>query len=131
MSLSIIGTLFGDYVVIWAAITVAAFIFFNRKRERAERFMVIGASLKLMSHLLAIPYYLIFHRLVIEGNDITLGANLNIVSSVLLGLIGMAGIICIFYGFWIKFQEKQEARKSNVNDDSKIIDRDKALGKAV
>ena len=105
MFLSVISTLFGENVVIWAAITVAAFIFFKRRRGRAERLMLTGASLKLVSHGMIIPYYFIYDWLVVEGNDIALGASIHIASAVLLGLVGMAGLIFLIYGFWIKFQE--------------------------
>jgi hypothetical protein len=108
MSLSIVDVLFGLPVVFWAAMTVAAIILFKRKRERPERFFVIGTSLNLIRYLFEIPSYLILDYLITEGKDITMGLNLNIAFSVLVGLVGMAGFICLIYGFWVKFQRKQE-----------------------
>ncbi|MFC1901383.1 hypothetical protein ACFLX3_00425 [Chloroflexota bacterium] len=108
MSLSIISILLSDSFVVWFIITIAALIIFKRHGGRAERLMLTGASLKLLSRLLLIPALLAFNHFAVEGEDIALGMNLGIAFDLIQGLIGMSGLICIIYGFWVKFQGKAE-----------------------
>lgn len=87
----------------WTAVIVLASIILRRRGGRAERFLVAGASLKLLTSLLHIPAAGIAPCLFHEGASV---AYINSVVSgfgILCGVVSMAGIICLVYAFWVKF----------------------------
>ncbi len=87
----------------WTAVIVLAAVILRRRGGKAERFLVAGASLKLLSSLLNIPAAGIAPWLMHGGASI---AYVNSVVSgfgILHGVISMAGVICLVYAFWVKF----------------------------
>ncbi len=87
----------------WTAVIVLAAIILRRRGGRAEGFLVAGASLKLLSCLLNVPAAGIAPWLIHGGASI---AYVNSVVSgfgILRGVVSMAGIICLVYAFWVKF----------------------------
>ena len=113
MSLSDIGSIIvrnlipaAPYLAAWIAAIVLSVIMLRRGGGRAERFLLIGSCLMLASKLFNVPTVLIV-PLSVDGGWGTDGA-LPVFSGVnlFLGLISLAGIVCLVYAFWIKFKVK-------------------------
>lgn len=101
-----LGGLIGvaPYLAGWIAVIVLASLMLRRRGGRAEGFLVLGASLKLVSNLLNIPTAAIVPWLVQKGYNITYASSLASGYGILRGLVGMAAIICLIYAFWVKFK---------------------------
>ena len=92
-------------LVLWIAVIVFAVIMLRRGGGRAERFLVTGASLKIISNLLSIPSFAILHWFIQKGYSIDYANSVVSGYGISCKVIGMAGIICLVYAFWIKFKE--------------------------
>ena len=85
---------------LWIAVIVFGAIMLGRGGGRAERFLIIGASIKIFTIILTAisPYYLFGHT---ENVD-------EIISvfhwkQIFTSIIHAAGITCLVYAFWVKF----------------------------
>ena len=87
----------------WTAVIVLAAIILRRRGGRAERFLVAGASLKLLSSLISIPAAGIAPWLIHGGASIAYANSIVTGFGILHGVVSMAGIICLVYAFWVKF----------------------------
>lgn len=94
-------------LVVWIVAIVLAAVLLRRGGGRAERFIIVGASLKLFANLLNIPAAAIVPWMVEGGATITHAASLMSGYEVLRGVIGAAGIIFIVCAFWVKFKGSQ------------------------
>ena len=91
-------------LVAWIVAIVLSRIMVSRSKEgRAERWLLIGSCLMLTSTLLRTPISLIVPWLIEGGNSMTRAASIISIYNLALGIIGMAGIICLVYAFWKKF----------------------------
>ena len=99
-------------LIFWIAVIVFSSVMLGRGGGRAERFLIAGAGIKLAASLLAIPSTAIVFLLTparpIEPSSVT-----SILSTygILIDVIGMAGIICLIYAFWIKFSTIKSERE--------------------
>ena len=89
----------------WIIAVIFASIMLRRGGARAERFLLIGACLMLISSVLAIPTSALGIWLQ-TGREIT-----NVQTAFWLsifglfrGIISLAAIICLVYAFWVKFK---------------------------
>jgi len=104
---AIVGGLLSSIPVLvgWIIAVVLAAIMLKRGGARAERFLLIGACLMLLASILAIPtsafgMWLHTSR---EMTNVQAASWLSIFG-LIRGLIGLAGIICLVYAFWLKFK---------------------------
>jgi len=88
----------------WVVVIILAAILLRRGGARAERFIVAGAGLKLLSNLLNVPAAAIVPWLVQGGATITDASSAAFIYEIVRGVVGMAGIICLVYAFWVKFK---------------------------
>ncbi len=90
-------------IVLWIAVIVYGAVMLRRGGGRAERFLIAGGSIKLIGNLLIIPTVFIAPWLFNQDYSTdyvnTVSAGINILRNV----VSMAGIICLIYGFWVKF----------------------------
>lgn len=102
----LIGGLVGvtPNLVGWIVVIILATIMLRRGGGRAERFIITGASLKLFSNLLNIPAAAIVPWLVQGGATITDASSAAFIYEIIRGVVGMAGIACLVYAFWVKFK---------------------------
>ena len=104
---AVIGGLFSSApaLVGWIVAVVLAAIMLRRGGARAERFLLIGASLMLLASILAIPTSALSMWLSIgRGMANTQTAFWLSIFGLVRGLIGLAAIICLVYAFWVKFK---------------------------
>ncbi len=93
-------------LVFWIAVIVFATLMLRRGRGRAERLLIAGASLKVISGLLNIPTVAIVPWLVDRGYSVTDAVSWLSGYGIFCNIIGMAGIICLVYAFWMKFKAR-------------------------
>ena len=94
-------------MAIWIVALILSIILLKRGGGRIERFLIAGSSLMLLSTLLKIPVPVIISFLSHENGLSNVNkALITSVSNLFLGLISLAGIICLFYAIWKKFNDK-------------------------
>jgi len=87
--------------------TVAIILVINRlqgDKSRIKRFLVIGAILEILGNLVRILLQSLipwFFSLVTSPPDVNA---LTTTIKIIPDIICMAGIICLFYAFWLKFK---------------------------
>jgi len=89
----------------WIVAVVLAAIMLRRGGARAERFFLVGACLMLLASILAIPTQAL--NLWLHTGQGMPNAEIAFWLSMyglFRGLIGLAGIICLVYAFWVKFK---------------------------
>ena len=91
-------------LLLWIAVIVLAVILLRRGGDRAERFLILGASLKIVSNLLGLAAFGILHGLINRGYSITYANTVVFGYGIFCNVVGMTGIICLVYAFWIKFK---------------------------
>ncbi|MFC1901381.1 hypothetical protein ACFLX3_00415 [Chloroflexota bacterium] len=96
----------GPALLLWIVVIVFAAVWLWRGGGRAERFLISGASLKIIGNLLGLPAAFIVPWLV--GRDYSMDCAMSVVSGygIFVNVIGMAGIICLVYAFWVKFKAR-------------------------
>jgi hypothetical protein len=95
-------------LLFWMAAIILTAIMLHRGGGRAERFIIAGASLGLFSSLLGIPAAAIVPWLVQGGAAITDASSAAFIYEIVRDVVGMTGIICLVYGFWVKFKMGNE-----------------------
>ncbi len=93
-------------LIFWIAVVVFAAIMLRRGGGRAERFLIAGASLKIIGNLLGIPTVFIVPWLVDKGYSPADAISVSSGCGIFLNVISMAGIICFIYAFWVKFKTR-------------------------
>lgn len=96
----------------WIAVIVFSRIMQKRGGGRAERFLITGASLNLASVIIRIPINIIVPILALQDRPMDNIAIITTVSTAIritTDIIDMAGIICLIYAFWVKFNSRKEA----------------------
>ena len=96
-------------LVAWIVAIVLSAIMLRRGGGRAERFLLTGACLMLLSTLLQLPMPLVAPWLIESGMSTVRAAAWIGYISMLPSLISLAGIVCLVYAFWIKFKERSSA----------------------
>lgn len=111
-SMILIG--YAPTLAFWIAVIVFAAIWLRRGGGRAERFLIAGASLKIIGNLLGIPTVFIIPWLVDKGYSPADAISASSGWGIFLNLIGMAGIICLIYAFWVKFKMRNIENTSSL-----------------
>jgi hypothetical protein len=96
-------------LLLWIAVIVLSAILLRRGGGRAERFLIAGASLKIISNLLGLASFTILHGLINRGYSIDYANSVVFGYGIFCNVVGMAGIICLIYAFWVKFKIKNVA----------------------
>ena len=102
----------GPALLLWIAVIVFAIIMLRRGGGRAERFLIAGAGIKITGNLLNIPMVFIVPWLVDRGYSPDYAISAASGCGIFLNVVGMAGIVCLVYAFWVKFKDRNiEATK--------------------
>ncbi len=94
-------------LLFWIAVIVLGIIMLRRGGGRPERFLITGGSLKIIAIILTAlsPYYL-FGRMDNVDEIVSVYHWKQIFTSI----IHAAGITCLIYAFWVKFNSKMNHR---------------------
>jgi len=106
----------------WIVALIMASMIVKRGGSRAERFLLAGVLLMLIQCLLNIPVSALFVWL----RDITDMTNVEIASylsiyNIIRDCIGLAGIVCLVYAFWVRFW-RERGRNTQVQSDVGAVD---------
>ena len=96
----------GPALVLWIVVIILAAVMLRRGGGRAERFLVAGAGLKIISNLPIMPTLFITPWLYGEGYSSTYARSVIEVYGIFCKIVGMAGIVCLVYAFWVKFNTR-------------------------
>ena len=90
----------------WIAVIVFGAVMLRRGGGRAERYLIAGGSIKIISNLLIVPTVFIPFWFVDRGSD--LNEALPVVSGVgiFTNVVSAVGIFCLIYAFWEKFKTR-------------------------
>jgi hypothetical protein len=93
-------------LIFWIAVLIFAIVMLRRGGGRAERFFIAGASVKILGTLLGVLRFGIA-LWIIPGRPIPADDIVTIVSGydLFIRVIGMAGLLLLFYAFWLKYKE--------------------------
>lgn len=94
----------------WIAVVILAVVMLRHRKERAERFLVAGASLKIVSNLLSIATFAIIPWLINTGYSVDSANSVVFGYGIFCNVVGMAGILCLVYAFWVKFRVRSFER---------------------
>jgi hypothetical protein len=104
-------------LILWIAVIIFAVVMLRRGGGRAERFLIAGASLKIISNLLGIITPAIMIWLLDAGYSKNYANSIASGYGIFLNIIGMAGIICLVYAFWVKFKTKNFGKEAALPQD--------------
>ena len=94
----------------WIVVVVLATIMLRRGGGRAERFLLAGASLMLVQSLITTLTEALSTWLIVDwGMANVEAASVLGMFGLIRGLVGLAGIICLVYAFWIRFKARSTA----------------------
>jgi cytochrome bd-type quinol oxidase subunit 2 len=96
-------------LIIWIAAIVLGLLL-RRKGGRAEKFLLAGTIVMLVSSLLMILGVALVPYLVDRGATMADAASAARSLNLLRNVIGMAGIICLVYAFWVKFNQAKAVK---------------------
>ena len=94
----------------WIAVIVLAAVMLQRGGGRPERFLIAGAILKIISNLLNIPTVAIVPWFITRGYSMDNTVSLAEYYGIFINVVGMAGIICLIYAFYVKFEARNLQR---------------------
>ena len=100
-------------MIVWIMALVSSIILSRRGGGKLEHFLIAGSSLMLVSILLSVPVPVIAHYLAQSSLSNARAAAVISVINLFLGLIKLAGVICLFYAIWNKFNERYKITTIN------------------
>ncbi len=100
-------------LTVWIVALVLSIVLLNRGGGRPERLLIIGSSLMLASTFLRVFVPVIQRYLIHSGLTNVSAAGIISGINIFLGLISLAGIICLFYAVWKKFNTRARAIADN------------------
>lgn len=95
----------------WTGAVVVAMILLRRGGEKAELLLLVGACLMLVATLLQIPAPAIPPLLVERGWPMRSAVQVVSWCSLGLGIVRLAGIACLVYAFWRRFEMGKALRQ--------------------
>ena len=104
-------------LVFWIAVVVFVTVRLRPGGGRAERFLIIGAVLEIISSLVRIPTIAIIPWLIGKGYSMDYAFSLLSGYGIFSNVVGMAGVICFIYAFWVKFKTNSYNIVESVNEE--------------
>ena len=105
-------------LIFWIGVVIFGAVMLRRGGGRAERFLITGAGLHILTGLLRIPASLITAWFISGNHDRDLMHSVSLGYGIFIDVIGMAGIICLIYAFWVKFSMRGSVPAESVSEDS-------------
>ncbi len=100
-------------LALWIAVIIFGAVKLKRGGGRAERFLIVGAGLKIIGNLLGAATVLIIPHLFNAGYIGDYFYSFQMTYGLFVNVIGMAGFICLIYAFWVKFQARKTEEKES------------------
>ena len=83
-------------------------VMLRRGGGRAERYLIAGAGIKILSNLLSIPRAYISLWFFRKDYSINQFDTFSTGIDIFFIIANTAGILCLIYAFWLKFKKKKE-----------------------
>ncbi len=93
-------------LALWIAVIIFGIVMLKRGGGRAERFLIAGGSIKLLGNLLIVPSFMIMSWLLRMDYSVEYANTVNTGYGIFRNIVSMAGIICLIYAFWVKFNTR-------------------------
>ncbi len=99
-------------LLFWIAVLIFAIVMLRRGGGRAERFLIAGASVKILANLLNIPRFF-FVTWLIPGRHKSESDILPVLTGydIFVGVVSMVGLLLLLYAFWVKFNEMRNSNE--------------------
>ncbi len=94
-------------LLFWIAVIIFGIVMLNRGGGRAERFLIAGGSIKIVANLFIIPSIMLAPWLFGQDYSTDYISTISNALTILRNIVSMAGIICLVYAFWVKFNIKK------------------------
>jgi len=104
-------------LVFWSTVIVLVAVRLRHDGGRAKKFLIIGAAIGIISSLVRIPAGTVSPWLFIEEHSLADIKSVTLVFGLIPNLIGMVGVICLFYAFWIKFNTGKPVPAESASQD--------------
>jgi hypothetical protein len=93
-------------LLLWIAVIVFAAIRLRRGGGRAEKLLLAGGIVRLVSSLLTVPLVIVSPWLLSNGYDMARSNDIHVGIGLVVKVVGAAGLICLIGAFWVKFKER-------------------------
>jgi hypothetical protein len=104
-------------LIAWIVAVILSVLMLNRGGGRAERLLLIGSGLMLVNNLLS-PFASVFMQwfIVAHRGDIQSVGLISGLVNIPLGIISLAGIVCLVVAFWTRWKTHgQQGDKAQVS----------------
>ena len=105
-------------LIFWTAVVIFATVMLRRSGGRAERFLIISAVIHIVANVFRIPASVITTWLISGNYDRSFMHSISLGYGIFIDIISAAGIICLIYAFWVKFNMKSSGPVDSVSEDS-------------
>ncbi len=100
-------------LAVWVAALILSIVLLKRDGGKPERFLVTGSCLMLAETILSIPKQVIADLMAQSSLSSVCAASVISGINLFSGLISLAGIICLFYAIWKKFNMRTKLVTEN------------------
>lgn len=94
-------------LILWGVVLVFGIVILRRGGDKAEKFIIAGAGIKLMGNILGIPASFIRVWEIIQDRAAVETFSVFETSAIIsLNILSMFGFLCLIYALWLKCMEK-------------------------
>ena len=101
---------YGIPLLFWIGTLVFGVIMLRRGGGRPEGIFITGAGLNILGTLLRILTMYLPIWLSVSHSDIDNYRNISFTAGLVIDVIGAAGILCLIYAFWLKFNGQKSEK---------------------
>jgi hypothetical protein len=109
---------FGIPILFWIGTIIFGSIMLRRGGGRPERFFITGAALNILGTILRIPLNYLFGWLHHGDLEESMIESVTFSAGLVVNVIGAAGILCLIYAFWLKFNDRKSEKPVSVEVES-------------
>jgi len=97
------------HLVAWTVAIILAVIMVRRGGGKAEKLLLAGSSLMFVAQLVS-PYLSGFVSWLIHEQGMSRALASGLAVSLPMGVLSLSGIVCLVYGFWLRFMAKKQGK---------------------
>jgi len=94
------------YLAAWTVAIILAVLMVRRGGGKTEKLFLAGSSL-MLAHSLASPLLMVLWAWLVSEQGVRRTAASGWVISLPLGILALAGFVCLVWAFWMRFMKKQ------------------------
>jgi hypothetical protein len=97
------------HLVAWTVAVILAVIMVRRGGGKAEKLFLVGSSLMLVAQLVS-PFLSGLASWLIREQGMSRALASGLAVSLPMGALGLSGIVCLVYAFWLRFMAKKQGK---------------------